>query len=251
VTTHALAIVGHISAQDSPIAVTQTPLWFQVTQAVAAVATTIGVLIALYVATIREPKKAAAERRRHKAQIEAFHRFEMKRIAAQARKVVPSCDRSPVFGDSWWTVRIDNSSNAVTTILDVDVKAIDCNGIEVPDGCMRANHTMRVDQAFDRSVRALSKSLEGTPQQIVFDGEVRLAKQVGPAFKQAVRDAMVGHFVKEWPRHLPPNQCAVMAYTTTDPNHELCITIHYEDEVGFQWRRTDTSEPMRVDEPVF
>ena len=63
-TDHALVIVGHISAQDSSITVTQTPLWFQVTQAAAAVATTVGVLIALYVATIREPRKAAAERRR-------------------------------------------------------------------------------------------------------------------------------------------------------------------------------------------
>ena len=41
-----------------------------------------------------------------------------------------------------------------------------------------------------------------------------------------------------------------MAYTTTNPNYGLRITIHYEDEVGFQWRRTDTSQPIRVDEPV-
>jgi hypothetical protein len=61
---------------------------------------------------------------------------------------------------------------------------------------------------------------------------------------------MVGHFVKEWPRRLPPNQCAVMAYSTTDPSLELCIMIHYEDEVGFQWRRTDAGELVRVDEPV-
>jgi hypothetical protein len=230
--------------------VTQAPLWFQITQAAAAVATTVGVLIALYVAIIREPRKAAAEHRRHKAQMEAFQRFEMKRIAAQARKVVPSCDRSPVFGDAWWTVRIDNSSNAMTTILSVDVKAFDSTGIEVADGCKRANHTLPVDQAFDRSIDALSRALEGTPQQVVFDGQVRLARQMTPAFKQAVRDAMVGHFVREWPRTLPPNQCAVMAYTTTNPDYRLSTTIHYEDEVGFQWRRTDASEPIRVDESV-
>ena len=51
-----------------------------------------------------------------------------------------------MFGDSWWAVRIDNASNAVTTIVAGDVKAIDVNGIEVPDGCRQANYTMPVDQ---------------------------------------------------------------------------------------------------------
>ena len=59
---------------------------------------------------------------------------------------------------------------------------------------------------------------------------------------------MAVHLVKEWPRTLPPYQHAVMAYTTTDPNYQLRITIEYEDEAGLQWRRTDTSLPTRVDE---
>ena len=60
--------------------------------------------------------------------------------------------------------------------------------------------------------------------------------------------AMVGHFVDEWPRTVPPNEHAVMAYTTTDPNYKLRITIDYEDEAGYQWRRTDTSQPRRTDD---
>ena len=39
-----------------------------------------------------------------------------------------------------------------------------------------------------------------------------------------------------------------MAYTTTDPSYELCITIDYEDEDGYQWRRTETSQPTRTDQ---
>jgi hypothetical protein len=47
-----------------------------------------------------------------------------------------------MFGDSWWTVRIDNPTNAVTTILAVDVKAVDTKVIDITDGCRRANNTM-------------------------------------------------------------------------------------------------------------
>jgi hypothetical protein len=71
--------------------------------------------------------------------------------------------------------------------------------------------------------------------------------QLVPAFRQAIRDTMVGHFVKEWPRALAPNQHAVMAYTTDDPNCKLRITIEYEDEAGYQWRRTDIGQPQRVE----
>jgi hypothetical protein len=42
---------------------------------------------------------------------------------------------------------------------------------------------------------------------------------------------------------LAPNQNAVLAYTTTDPNYRLRITIDYEDEAGYRWHRTDTSQP--------
>jgi len=167
-TNDALAFVGHISAN-------QAPVWLQEVQAIAGIATTIGVLIALYIAAIREPRKDAAERRHHAAQIDALRRAEQARIAAQARKVLPSCLRTPMFGETSWTVRIDNASDAVVTILGVGVAALDTNGIEVPHGCSRAAGT-------------------------------------------------------------------------ADPNYKLRITINYEDEAGYQWRRTDTSQPRRTDD---
>jgi hypothetical protein len=46
-----------------------------------------------------------------------------------------------------------------------------------------------------------------------------------------------------WQRTLPPNQATVMAYTTTEPDYTLRVTIEYEDETGYQWRRTNTSQP--------
>jgi hypothetical protein len=200
------------------------------TQAVAAAATTISVFIALYVTVFREPRRAAEEAKRHRTQVDALRRVVRERIAAQARKVVPSCVRTPMFGDSWWTVRIDNASRAVMTVLSVDVEAIDANGIAIPNGCRRANNTLPVNQAFDRSILALSGSLKDRIEQ-------------SPAVKKALRDAVVGHFSTEWKRTLSPNQHTVMAYTTTSPDHGLRAAIVYEDEAGYQWRRTDTSQP--------
>jgi hypothetical protein len=213
-------------------ALNQLPLLTE-TQALAAVATTVSVFIALYVTVVREPRRAAEDARRSKARLDALHRVISERIAAQARKVVPSCVRTPMFGDSWWTVRIDNASRAVMTLVSVDVEAIDANGIAIPDGCRQANNTMPVDQAFDRSILALSGSLKGSFQH-------------SPAVKQALRDAVVGHFSTEWKRTLSPNQHTVMAYRTTSSDQSLRITIVYEDEAGYQWRRTDTSQPERI-----
>lgn len=97
---------------------------------------------------------------------------------------------------------------------------------------------MPVDPAADRSIRAaLSESLESA-----------LDRPITRAIKQAIRDAVAVHLVDEWPRHLPPNQHAVMCYSTTDPSFKLRVTIDYEDEAGFQWRRTDARQPRRTDE---
>jgi hypothetical protein len=138
----------------------------------------------------------------------------------------------------------------MNTILAVDVTALDANGFEVLGGCRQANNTFPFDQAFDRAVRAAqSESLRERPQQP--GDRHHPGRDLVPVLKQAIRDTLAGHLVKRWPRVLPPNQYAVMAYTTTDPNYELRITIDYEDEAGYQWRRTDTSQPTRTDlEPL-
>ncbi|BDB41534.1 MULTISPECIES: hypothetical protein [Mycobacterium] len=230
------------------------PIWLSIAQAVGAISTTVGVLIALYVAVRREPKKAAEERKRHEAQMDALNRAETERVAAQARKIVPGCVRTPMFGNTWWTVKIENVSNAAATILSVDVDAVDNNGDVVPNACQQSNNTLPADQAFEKAIRgAMSGSLQGAFQQsgigrIIPQGAAQqLTNQLAPAVKQAMQEAMVGHFVTEWQRTLGPNQSALMAYTTTDPMFKLRITIEYEDEAGYQWRRTDTSQPVRTD----
>lgn len=125
-----------------------------------------------------------------------------------------------------------------TTILAVEVAALDANGVEVPDGSRQANNTIPVDQALERSVvAALSK---------IADGSAEHGNDLSPALKRVLRDAFVGHFATGWQRILPPNQAAVMAYTTAKPEYTLRVTIEYEDDSGYVWRRTDTSEPRRM-----
>jgi hypothetical protein len=136
------------------------------------------------------------------------------------------------------TVRIDNTSNAVATILAVDVAAIDTNGIQVPDGCKQANNTESVDEAFDRSVRSALAAGGAQGSQ--------LGTRLPPALKQALRNALVGHLATEWQRILPPNHHTVMAYATTKRDYTLRVTIDYEDEAGYQWRRTDIGPPKRM-----
>lgn len=124
----------------------------------------------------------------------------------------------------------------------------------MPQGCQPANNTMPVDRAFERSIRAaLSGSLEGGFQRSTYGGFIppgtanQLANQVAPTVKKAIQEAMFGQFVKEWRTLLPPNENAVMSYTTENPNYRLHITIDYEDESGFTWRRTNASQPRRTD----
>jgi hypothetical protein len=237
-TMQALPSATRIAAECVTQVAYSSPPWLQVIQATGSVATAIGVLIALYIAVIRDPRKASAEDEHRVARIEALHRATTQRFGAQARKLVPSCARTPMLGDSWWAVRIDNASNGVTTLLDVNVAAIDDKGVEVPHGCSRAFNVMPVDPVVDRSIRsALSESLESA-----------LDRPLTDVVRQAIRDAVAVHFVNEWPRSLPPYHHAVMCYTTTDPGYRLRVTIDYEDEAGFQWRRTDTHQPRRTDD---
>ena len=112
----------------------------------------------------------------------------------------------------------------MTTILAVEVTAIDNNGVDVADGCRQVDNTKSMNQDVDRSIRAaLSESLGST-----------LDWPLTKAINQAIRDAVALHFVNGWPRTIAPNHHAVMCYTTTDRSYKLRVTIDYEDESGFQ-----------------
>lgn len=237
-TIHSLAFANTVVAQCASLGPGSAPSWLQILQAVGNIATAVGVLTALYIAVIRDPKATTAEHKDHVARMEALHRARTERFEAQARKLVASSTRTPMLGDTWWAVRVDNSSSRVTTLLRVDVAAIDAAGVVIPGGCRQVENTKSVDKAVDRSLRAaLSESLESV-----------LDRPVTGLLNHAIRDAVAVHFVNGWPRSLAPNHHAVMFYVTSDPAYRLRITVDYEDEAGFQWRRTDAGQPNRTDE---
>ncbi len=230
---HALVLLDPMTVPCASQATSQPPQWLQISQVVGAMATAIGVLTALYIAVVRDPRSAYREHLHHVERMNALQGIKRERAAAQARRVVPSCRRLPMFGDSWWAVRIDNAGNALTTILKVDVTALDANGFEIPGGCRQANDAIPFDRAFHRAVGAAQSESSGERE---------------PALKQVVRDALAGHVVQQWPRSLPPNQYVAMPYATTDPKYTLRVTIEYEDEAGYQWLRTDGGPPRRTDQ---
>jgi|SRR5271163_887731 len=100
-----------------------------------------------------------------------------------------------MFGDSWWTIRIDNVSNSMATMVAVEIKALDAHGLEVPGGCRPADRTVPFDQAFDKAVRAAqSVSLrDGSDQP---GDRHQPGNDLVPVLKQAVRDTLAGHLVK-------------------------------------------------------
>ena len=59
-TNPAIVLAAPMTAQCASQAVSQSPLWLQVIRATAAVATTIGVLMALYIVVIRDPRSDSA-----------------------------------------------------------------------------------------------------------------------------------------------------------------------------------------------
>ena len=72
----------------------------------------------------------------------------------------------------------------------------------------------------------------------------------GPAIRAAGDcHRQAGQLSGRCPRGLPSVTHRRSKYlNSTDPTCKLRITIDYEDEVGYQWRRTDTSQPRRTDD---
>jgi hypothetical protein len=246
------------------------PAWLAST---GVVATTVGVLIALYVAVWREPRKARDERaardeqarderKRYDDQMAALQRAEDDRIAAQARKVVPSVNRAEMFGDKIWIARVLNTSTGAITNLAVVVAEFDSEGNVVRDSAQPGNNQVNVAGGMQTLISdamngAFAGLLSGNPlgQMLSGAGQSRmnpnqmtraLEQQIGPQVRQQMQEAMSGQLMTEWPTTLAPNQPAIMAFQTTLPDGQLRIAIEYEDEAGYRWQRTGNGQPARA-----
>lgn len=253
--------------------VNSVPVWLQFAgaagTALGAIFTALGVLGALWAAFYWEPKKAREDRRRYADQMETLQRAENDRIAAQARKVVATVFRADMLGEHLWTVKVSNNSSGIITNLTVSVTAVDADGNEVPGGCRQANREINLGEAFQRMVsQALSGSVSGAlqtqmrnlgpfgqmggfPQAGVGPNQVgdMIAGSLGPEVSARFREALLGQLVSEWMPTLTPEQFAVMAFRTTESGVRLRVELEYEDEAGYQWRRPDNGQPVRVSTP--
>ncbi len=128
----------------------QVPGWLQIVQSTA---TTVGVLLALYVAVWREPRKARddrknraiqgdAERERHDAQIAALRQAEDERLAAQARRIVPAIFRGNVFSNTLWNVRIDNASTDTVSFIESTSSSVTVTPTKFPTAIASLSATL-------------------------------------------------------------------------------------------------------------
>ncbi|SEB26599.1 MULTISPECIES: hypothetical protein [unclassified Mycobacterium] len=269
------------------------PAWLQITTSVS---TTVGVLIALYVAVWREPRKARREREdretqaiedrnRYNDQMAVMQRAEDDRIKAQARKIVPSINRADMFGENLWTARVNNLSNGAVSLLAVRVIAVDADGNDVPDGCRQANNEVEIGQGIERMIAeglrgAVSGAMQSDPMQALnqmmgmvggggglLPGVQRvgarspnlgnltsqqmdryIAQRLGPDFGDKLREAMIGEMATEWTKTLTPNQQSVMAFKASSADYRLQIVVEFEDEAGYRWERSDSTQPRQIRE---
>ncbi|MBS1695776.1 MAG: hypothetical protein JST91_26565 [Actinobacteria bacterium] len=264
------------------------PAWLQITTSVS---TTVGVLIALYVAVWCEPRKARRERddretqatedrKRYNDQMAVMQRAEDDRIAAQARKIVPSINRADMFGENLWMARINNLSNGAVNLLGVRVVALDAEGNEVPDGCRQANNEVEIGQGIERIITeglrgAVSGAMQSDPMQalnqmigMMGGGGMPGVQRVGPNlgnmtsqqmdryvtqklgadFSERLSEAMVGELATEWTKTLTPNQQSVMAFKASSADYRLQIVVEFEDEACYRWERSDSTQPRQIRE---
>lgn len=239
----------------------QIPFWLEVTQPIA---TTTGVLIALAVA-LWNVSQNRAERKDRSVQLAALDRAEQDRIAAQARKVVPTLVRATIFGPDMWSIKVSNHSNAVVTELHVDVQGVDENGNPIENSCTPANGKIGTSEVFRRVIgEALSGTIDaavsraqgpygsltgltGTPTAGI---GAQASRQLAPQISQALQEALNGQLATHWPTTLTPEQQAVMAYSASDAAKSLEVRITFTDEAGYRWIRTDKGGPRRIEKEV-
>jgi hypothetical protein len=89
-------------------------------------------------------------------------------------------------------VKIENVSNAVATVLHVDVAAVDTSGNVVTGGCPQANNTMPIDEVFGRSVQAaLSGSLEGSNARVCGEEDGKRVNLVAASLRAVADNPVV------------------------------------------------------------
>lgn len=219
---------------------------------VAAIATTFGVVVALVVA-LRNAQQDRVDRR------------EMR--AAQARKVIPAATRAEILGPRMWVLAVLNRSEAMVRHLSVEVVGHDADGQAVENAASLANDKVDLSQAFSKAmppgvstlmdmlsnpVAAMDPSgFLGSEQFAAMQNRgpfpaYMFAAQQQPNPKVELQQAIGACFTSEWPTTLTPTREVSMAVQAAEAARKLTVTITFEDEAGYQWRRTDDGMPELI-----
>ncbi|WP_431817849.1 hypothetical protein [Gordonia jacobaea] len=237
---------------ESPVAAEhafQLPDWLAYS---VALATTVGVLVALFVAFWN-----VSRNRREREELRA----------AQARKVVPAATHSEILGARMWVLAVLNRSEAMVRHLSVEVVGYDAEGQIVENATELADDKVDLSQAFSKAMppgfaklmdmvlnpmpamdpsRVLSsEQLAAMQRRGPFPAHM-LAAQQQPNPKAELQQAIGAIFTSEWPTTLTPTREVSMAVQAVEAVRTLTVTISFEDEAGFQWRRTDDGMPELI-----
>jgi hypothetical protein len=266
-----------MSPDSVPEALQLAVAWATVAGAGGVVLAGIGLLLQ-WLRTREERREGAAqavlERERFERQIAALQQAENDRLAAQARRIVPSLIRASVVMPDLWHVRIDNASTEVISLLHVDVYAVDDDGQRVVDGCEEADRT-EVGQAmgeffapaitqmydvmtarfrhFIEQVRAGVIELGDDPSQIgAFVDQMAEGTDIDPETASMLREQAkhiaVVNLTDEWLTVLSPGQFTARGFVTK-PGLQPRVYMRFEESDGYTWERTDITKPTRVLEP--
>jgi hypothetical protein len=252
------------------------------------IATAIGVLLALGVAVLWEPKKARDERderakqaieesKRHRGQLAEMRRAENDRLAAQARRIMVMIVKADVLVEHICHVGIQNASTDAISGLRVYVTARDKDGNTVHDGCQQARPedkgsianaaaTVVVDaqrimlermrSQFDEFYAHVAETygtVGGDARQMLETymagmGPFNLDDASAALLKEQVKQGIALQIGDAWPARLAPGQSAIVAYQTNRADYALETEMYFTDLAGYAWHRTDT-KLERISEP--
>lgn len=177
------------------------------------------------------------------------------------------------IGTNLWAVKVNNGTSGPITDLDVDVYAVENDGLRAPDRCRPAKGNISLRELMrDALSESLSGGLDAIGQQAqsMYPGlapgfglgsQMSQLGQLGgygsmmsshlmnsPQMSQVIQHVQQ-QMLDQFPRVIPAGQSAGVLYVA-DGDAEVRADILFADEVGALWRRPfgESPEPALEEE---
>ncbi|MGV0838073.1 hypothetical protein [Mycolicibacterium thermoresistibile] len=173
------------------------------------------------------------------------------------------------IGTNLWAVKVNNGTSGPITDLDVDVYAVEADGLRAPDRCRPAKGNISLRQLMhDALSESLSGGLDaigqraqsmhsGLPPGFGFGSQMSQLGQLGgygsmlsghlmntSQMSQVIQQVQQ-QMLDQFPRVIPAGQSAGVLYVV-DGDAEVRADIQFADEVGALWRRPFGESPGPV-----